>query len=71
MTITKLYPDIDELLAETKKAYSSVENVNTLTPAMACQIIKNGWRNNHRILAPFKNDAFKFYLERLLKEKFE
>jgi len=71
MTITKVYSTVDKLLEETKKHYSTVEGVETLTPAIASKIIKNSWNGNHRILAPFKNDAFRFYLEKLLNEKLE
>jgi ATP-dependent RNA circularization protein (DNA/RNA ligase family) len=71
MAITRIYSTVDQLVAETRMLYSAVDGVDTLTPEMACQIIRDAWKNNNRILMPFKNDAFRFYLERLLNDKLE
>jgi hypothetical protein len=71
MTISKLYEGFDDLVADTKKKYSKVDGIEALTPDLARQIIKNSWRNNHKILLQFKNDAFRFYLEGLLHETLE
>ena len=71
LTVTKLFQKLEDLVAETKKQYPKIDGIATLSPEDVRKIIKTAWKENNKSIAPFKNDAFKHYLEELLNLSLE
>jgi len=71
VTVTKLFENVNSLILETKRRCILLGmKTDQLTLEFVKGTIKTAWNQPESIIGSFKNDAFRYYLEELLEEKF-